>query len=149
MAPPPAEELYTKLTSYWDGIKALKPDSPQSEYDKVLSYCTPDATSYFAGMGAPPSKGQAEFLASLKSLTQYWALLDRRIVTEAATSNGLTTTVIVEMDNRLRIMGEELDFPELEVVEFNGEGLIANYRLYCDPSPIRDIITRKMAEKKK
>jgi hypothetical protein len=43
----------------------------------------------------------------------------------------------------LRSLGERLEFKEIEVAEFEEEGLIVEFRIYCDDTPVEDILNRK------
>lgn len=47
------------------------------------------------------------------------------------------------MNNRLVVLGEEIDFPETEVVTFDDKDRILEHKLYFDPAPITAIVQKK------
>ncbi|KAI5467081.1 hypothetical protein BGZ63DRAFT_398689 [Mariannaea sp. PMI_226] len=137
------DKLNTKLDQWWDVIANLKIDSPQEDWDKFASYTSPESVLYFNGLSQPPARGTAEAVAALKGLLAYWAILERRVLARGVDADG--KTAFVNMNNRLTIMGEELDFAEAEVVTFDEEDRIVDYKLYFDPSPVMAIFQKKTA----
>jgi hypothetical protein len=132
-------DLHKVLDAFWETIAPLRPTSSDSEYQKVASFIAPDAKLYFNGMEAPPSIGPQGAVEALKVLTTYWELKERKVVTRATSPDG--KTVVAEMNNKVAIVGSELDLVEVEFAEFSSDGLITSYRLYVDPEPIKKVIS--------
>ena len=89
-------------------------------------------------MGNPGTVGRQEVIESMHGLQKYWKLKEHKVIMRAHSEDG--KTIISEMSNILEIAGVEVkDFPETEFVEFDDQGLIKTYRLYCDPSPIKQV----------
>jgi hypothetical protein len=137
------DKLNTKLGEWWEIIRNLKPDSPQEDWDKYASYLNPDAVIYLSGMGAPPAKGVDEATAEMKKILGFWGIVERKVLSQGTDSAG--KTAFCSMNNRLAILGEEIDFAETEVVVFDDEDRIVDYKLYCDPAPIMAIFQKKTA----
>ncbi|KPM42440.1 hypothetical protein AK830_g4092 [Neonectria ditissima] len=140
-----ASNVHAKLDELWDLIKTLKADSSQEEWDKFASHLSPDVIMYQKGMNEPPSRGREEVVAGFKNLLSFWAMVERRVLSQGVDAAG--TTAFANMNNRLSVFGEEIDFAETEVVKFDEEGRVLEHRLYCDPGPIMAIAQKKSAEK--
>ena len=141
MAP---KDLHATLDAFWAAIHPLRSSSSDAEFEKYASFIHPEAKLYFQGMAKPPSVGRVGAIEAIKGLLSFWEHVERRVVSRALSADG--KTAVAEMDSHLIIMGETVEhYPELEVVEFDDDGLIVNYRLYCDTKPISDLIASKMA----
>lgn len=58
-------------------------------------------------------------------------------------------TIVNAMDNKIAILGEEIDgLPECEVVKFDEAGKICEYLLYIDPGRIMAVFAKKAEGKK-
>ncbi|KAL6401285.1 putative epoxide hydrolase protein [Ilyonectria robusta] len=137
------DKLNTKLDEWWEVMRNLKLDSPQEEWDKFTSYLNPDAVVNLSGMAAPPARGIADTVVEMKKLMGFWSLVERRVLAQGTDAAG--KTAFCNMDNRLLILGEEVDFPETEVVTFDDQDRILEYKLYCDPTPLQPIFDKKSA----
>lgn len=143
MAATSSNELHAKMDALHQLIHDTTLNSPPEVFEKYGSFWTPDAKAYMRGMGQPPSVGREQIVKEYRELFTYWSLDERRVLSRAASEDG--TTVVAEMDNVLTIAGEKVEhFFETEVVTFKGD-LIQEYHLYCDPSPILEIFTKKQA----
>jgi len=141
MAP---KDPHAILDAFWAAIHPLKPTSSDAEFEKYASFVHPEAKLYFQGPTKPPFIGRQGAIESIKSLLTFWEHVERRVVARTVSADG--KTAMTEMDSHLIIMGEPVEhFPELEVAEFDDDGLVVGYRLYCDPQPIMDIIVAKTA----
>ncbi|KAH7156606.1 hypothetical protein EDB81DRAFT_787495 [Dactylonectria macrodidyma] len=140
-----ATNVHAKLDELWGFISTLKADSPQEEWDRFALYLSPDIIMYQKGINEPASHGREEVVAGFKNLLSFWAMVERRVLSQGVDAAG--TTAFANMNNRLAIFGEEIDFAEMEVVKFDEEGRVLEHRLYCDPAPIMAIIQKKTAEK--
>ncbi|KAF7548408.1 hypothetical protein G7Z17_g7071 [Cylindrodendrum hubeiense] len=134
-------KLNAKLSEWWELVFDLKPDSPQEDWDKFSSHINPDALFYNNGMTGPPARGIEEIVSEMKKLLGFWSIIERRVVSEGTDAAGKTAFCC--MNNRLAILGEEIDFPETQVVMFDDQERIIEQRLYCNPAPITEIIQRK------
>jgi hypothetical protein len=139
MAPSP-DELHARLDAWWASIKPLRPDSSEADWNKMASYIAPGAKLYLNGVLAPPCIGPEGAIETLKGLTAYWSITERRVLTRAASADG--KTLVAEMYNPLVVAGTPLDFDEIEVVRFDEQGRIENYRLHCDAEPIKAIFAK-------
>lgn len=138
------QDRHATLDAFWASIKSLSPASPKADFEKYSAFIAPNATLFLNGMSAPPVEGPEAALEAMQNLVQFWSIAERRVLSRSLSGNG--KIAVVEMDNHLTIMGDGVEhFPETEVVEFDDKGLIAKYRLYCDPKPIMDIVAKKMA----
>ncbi|MET7458385.1 nuclear transport factor 2 family protein [Streptomyces sp. NPDC005574] len=137
----PTTEVHERLSAWWDTIAGLTPHSPQADWDAMTAYLADDCVLYFGGMGAAASVGVDAVVADLKKTLTYWRMVERRVLSHGLDAEG--TTVFASMNNRLEILGEPIDYPETEVVTFDGAGKIARYELYCDPSPIKAVFAKK------
>ncbi|KAH6987794.1 hypothetical protein BKA56DRAFT_577703 [Ilyonectria sp. MPI-CAGE-AT-0026] len=137
------DKLHTKLNEWWEVIRALKPDSPQEDWDKFSSYLSPSAVIYYNGLSAPPARGIDEIVAEMKKILGFWSIVERRVVSEGTDAAG--KTVFCSMNNRLRILGEEIDYPETVVITFDDQDRILDQKLYSDRAIIGEIFQRKAA----
>lgn len=123
------------------GILSLSLESSDNEFEKAVSYLAPDCAVYRMGNPIPVSSDRAGYIADMKRLLGYWAILERRVVLRATSANG--KTVVQEMDNDLKIHGVTLPhFREILVAEFNDVNLISCIRVYCDASPIYELVSK-------
>lgn len=140
-----ADELHAKLDAFWESIAPLRPASTDAEYQKMASFIAPDAKLWFNGVNAPVTIGPAGAVEALKTMTTFWSIEERRVLTRATSTDG--KTIIAEMDNRLVLGGLPTDLNEVEIVTFNDEGLIQTYRLHVDLEPAKAALA-KAAEAK-
>ncbi len=134
-------ELHSRLDDFWAVVKSLKPTSSDEDFAKIGNYIAPESTLYFSGLRNPAAEGPDGAIAEMKGLVQTWGLNERRVLVRAASEDG--KTVVTAMNNLITILGQEIEFPETEVVEFDADDLIVNYRLYADPTPILAIFKEK------
>ncbi|KAH7008461.1 hypothetical protein EDB80DRAFT_716607 [Ilyonectria destructans] len=137
------DKLHTKLNEWFEVIRTLKPDSPQEDWDKFSSYLSPSAVIYYNGMNAPPAQGIDEIVAEMKKILGFWSIIERRVVSEGTDAAG--KTAFCSMNNRLVILGEEIDYPETIVVTFDDQDRILDQKLYSDRATIGEIFQRKAA----
>jgi len=141
-----SKDLYAVVDAFWHDIQAITPTSTDEAYNKFASYFAPDAKAWLSGMGSPNTVGPAEAVEAMRDLQKYWKLKVHNVVTRAHSQDG--RTIISEMSNDLEIMGIDVKgFPETEFVEFDERGLIKTYRLYCDPSPIKQVFADLAAKR--
>lgn len=89
-------------------------------------------------MGNPGTVSRQEAIQSMHGLQKSWKLKEHKARMGAHSEDG--KTIISEMSNVLEIAGVEVkDVPETEFVEFDDQGLTKTYRLYCEPSPIKQV----------
>ncbi|KAI5927725.1 hypothetical protein F4810DRAFT_649131 [Camillea tinctor] len=138
------DQLHAKLEAYWVAVRALRPDSPDADYQAMASYIAPDASLYFHGINTPPAIGPQGAIDEMRRLTTYWHLEERRVRMRATDGDR---TVVAEMDNSLLIQGVTVQLKELEIVEFDDQGLIKSYRLYVNPNPVAEALAKAKAEK--
>jgi ketosteroid isomerase-like protein len=130
------------LQKLWDLIATLSATSSDADFEAIGALFADNTTAYMNGMSAPPAKGRAGVVAGFRQLVQFWAIAESRVTGVFSAPDG--RTVVREMANRLLIVGESVDdYKEAEVVEFDEQGLISQYRLYCDSSPIMAILVKK------
>lgn len=132
--------LHGKLDGFHDAISNLSENPSQDALEKFASYLSPDGEFYFGGMNVPPARKRNEAIDGMKQLLKYWRLKERRVRVRAITRDG--KSAIAEMDNVLEILGERLEFKEIEVADFNDDGLIVGFRIYCDNKPLEEILTK-------
>jgi len=136
-------EMIAKNEAMWDFLIKAKKETPLSYFDGYGQFFEDDAVVYLTGMVQPPCIGKAGAVESIKALHGYWGMIKRR-VTVSAVATDIPNTVIFGMDNDLRIADQVLEhFHELEVVTFSEKGLIKEYKLYCDPTPVMGILQPK------
>lgn len=133
-------ELPDVLSAWWDTIAGLRVDSPAEDWDTMTAYLADDCVVHFSGMGAPASIGHDAVVADLRQVLTYWRLVERGVVSHAVDAAG--STVLASMSNRLEIRGQALEFAEAEVVTFDADRKIGRYELYCDPTPIKELLAR-------
>ncbi|KAL2800581.1 hypothetical protein BJX66DRAFT_332145 [Aspergillus keveii] len=133
--------LHSKLTAWWKVIQNLRLDSPPEDWNAFSSYLSPNCTVYLNGMNAEPCKGRDSTAQHMKRLLGYWAIKERRVLSQGLDPGG--RIIMASLLNALLIRGELLDLPEAEVVEFDDEGRILEYKLYADPQPIMAIMRAK------
>ena len=130
------------LNKFWTVVHKLKPDSPAQVWDELTALLSPQCAIHLMGVDAPASHGPTEVISGFKTMTSTWSLKERRVVTSALSADG--RTAVNEMDNHITILGVDLEhFRETEIVDFDDAGLILNYRLYTDPSPVAKIFSEK------
>jgi hypothetical protein len=130
------------LDKMWKAVIALKPTSSDADFEAAVAFFTPEAKAYINGMIAPPAEGRAAIVATFKQLVQFWAMDVHRVGKVAYSADG--KTVMREMKNRLLIAGEPVeDFIETESADFDDEGLIKEYRLHTDSSPVMAVLIKK------
>ncbi|KAL3439949.1 hypothetical protein BJX65DRAFT_315260 [Aspergillus insuetus] len=133
--------LHSKLTAWWMVIQNLRVDTPPEDWNVFSSYLNSNCTVYLNGMNAEPCKGCDSTAQQMKRLLTYWAIKERRVLSQGLDPGGRVITA--SLLNTLLIRDELLDLPEAEVVEFDDEGRILEYRLYADPQPIMAILRAK------
>jgi hypothetical protein len=135
---PSGKDLYPVVDAFWHDVQAITPTSTEEAYNQFVSYFAPDAKAWLSGMGTPNTVGHAEAVEAMRGMQKYWKLKMLNVVTRTHSEDG--KTIISEMSNVLEVMGVDIKgFPETEFVEFDDQGLIKTYRLYCDPSPIKQV----------
>ncbi|KAF7560701.1 hypothetical protein G7046_g3462 [Stylonectria norvegica] len=134
------DNLHTKLEKWFDATAKLRPDSPQALWDDFASYLSPDCELYLSGVTGAPSRGPAEAIAAFRKTVTFWEMKEQRVLSRGIDLSGRVLTV--EMNNRLAILGEEMDFPEVAVVTFNDKSQIIKHKLYCDPSPVMAVFKK-------
>ena len=135
------DKLQGRLAEWWNVMRDLRTDSPPEMWDKWASYLSPDCKMHLSGMGHHEAHGQNDAKEHMKRILTHWILKERRVLNQGMDfSSG--RTLMANMNNRLDILGEEIDFPETEVVEFDEQGRIVDYKLYCDPTPIKSIVSK-------
>lgn len=138
-------QLHSRLDDFWAVVKTLKTTSSEEDFAKLSDYIAPKSTLHISGMNSRAAEGPEGVIAEMKALVQTWGLNERRVLVRAVSADG--RTVVSEMNNLITILGEEIEFPETEVVEFDADGLIVNYRLYADPTPILNVFKAKSGGK--
>jgi hypothetical protein len=133
------------LDSMWASLGSLSATSPPSAFTQCAAYFTPDAKAYLLGMEAPPSVGREAIVQTYQSLVTYWGIVERKVIFSAEgkteNDNASGSVIVNTMVNKLKIAGKDLEgVNECEVVVFEG-GLIKEYQLFVDPSPIMKILT--------
>lgn len=136
------DKLQHRLGEWWDVMRELRPDSPAETWDKWASYLSSDCRLHLSGMGHHEARGREDAKEHMKRIVEHWVLKER-VVLNSGMDFATGTTLMVNMRNRLEILGEEIDFAEAEVVEFDEGGKIVDYKLYCDPAPIMAIVNKK------
>ncbi|KAM6527599.1 hypothetical protein FALCPG4_008655 [Fusarium falciforme] len=134
------EYLHERLDGFHDAIATLTDTSTQEELKKFTKYLSPVGEFYLGGMNVPPIKTRDQAVGGMKELLNFWRLKERKVRARAVTPDG--KTAIAEMESVLEILGERLDFKEIEVADFDDEGLIVGFRIYCDNKPVEDILAR-------
>jgi hypothetical protein len=138
----PSARNEANLTAMLEKLRTVSATSTDAEFEAVASYFAVDGKFYLNGMMQPPVEGRAALVPAFKQLVQYWHIDEHRVLTTAYSADG--KKIVHEMDNRLNIYGETIEsFPETEVAEFDEQGLIASYHLYCDSSSIVRILVQK------
>lgn len=136
------DKYSNRLAEWWNVMRDLRTDSSDENWDKWASYLSPDCTLHLSGMGHHESHGPSDAVEHMKKIMTHWELKERRVLNEGMDfSSG--RTVMASMNNRLSILGQEIEFPETEVVEFDEQGRIVDYKLYCDPKPIMELMQQK------
>lgn len=135
------DKLQHKLAEWWDVMRDLRTDSPPETFDKWASYLSEDCKMHLSGMGHHEARGQEDAKEHMRRILTHWVLKERRVLNQG-TDFTSGTTLMVNMNNRLDILGEEIDFPETEVVKFDEQGKIVDYKLYCDPAPIMALVKK-------
>lgn len=141
MATKSVTDLHATLDAFHETISTLKPDSTTKQLELFAGFFAPQGNFYLGGMNLPPVTSRQEAIDAMKNLLSYWKLKERNVITRATSPDG--TVAIAEMENELVIMGETLMFKEVEVAAFDEQGLIVDFKLYCDNKPIEYIIARK------
>jgi hypothetical protein len=127
------------LEAMWSYMAALTSSSSDAELQGITKFYEPTATVYLNGMSQPPCTSHESLIATIKVLVAYWAISERK-VTSHVEDRG---TVVNTMLNELLVVGEPVkEFHECEMAKFSEEGLIKEYLLYCDPSPIMMVLQK-------
>jgi hypothetical protein len=133
--------LHSRLDAFHDAISTLSQTSADAELQKFATYLSPQGEFYLGGMNVPPVTSREEAIAGMRGLLSYWRLKERWVRVRSIARDG--KTAIAEMENILEICGERLEFKEIEVAEFDEEGLIVGFRIYCDNKPVEEILAQK------
>jgi len=129
----------TTLEAMWSFMATLTPTTPDAELQALTKFYEPTATVYLNGMTQLPCTSHESLIATTKALMTYWALSERKVTSHVETGGIVVNTML----NKLLIMGELVeDFHECEVVTFSERGLVQEYLLYCDPSPIMKVFAK-------
>jgi len=134
------DEMFAKNTAMWEFLLAAKKETPASYMDGYAQFFEDDAVVYLQGFSSPPSVGKAGVVEGIKGLHTFWGIIKRR-VTVSAVAGDVPNTIIFGMDNDLRIGDKVAEhFHELEVITYSEKGLIKEYKLYADPTPIMALL---------
>jgi hypothetical protein len=130
---------FKKLNELWATITSLDVDSSEEEFNKFASFFAPDGLAYFAGMANPASKGREELIAGLQQILPTWKTTERRVKTMGISQD--TNTIFAEVELKIDVKGQIVDpLHEVEIAEFDADGLIKNYRAHTDPVPVLRIL---------
>ncbi|RKK93428.1 hypothetical protein BFJ68_g15542 [Fusarium oxysporum] len=133
---------HVHLDAFHDAISNLTSEPTEAQLDAVVTCFAPTGRFYIGGINVPPVTGRAGAKEGFRRLVKYWRLAERVVTTKAVANDG--KTAIAEMNNKLEILGESLQFPEVEVVDFDVDsGLIVGFRLYADGAPIQEILKKR------
>lgn len=136
-----SQDPHTILDKFMAGIELLSLESSDDEFEKAVSYLAPNCTVYRMGNPIPVSSDRAGYIADVKKLLGYWAILEQRVTLRATSIDG--KTVVHEMDNDLKIYGAIFPhFREILMAEFDEAGLISCIRVYCDPSLFSELASK-------
>lgn len=140
-----AEQQLQTLDKLWQTIKSLTPSSSPNEFETLGAFFTEDCKTYLKGMSQhhSPSVGrQATIDTLIKNMNErYWRLDERRVLSSASAPDADGSKVFCETTKRLILLEKPLDpFYETEVVIFNSEGLIKDFKLYCCWSPVASMV---------
>ncbi|KAK2685012.1 hypothetical protein QWA68_016205 [Fusarium oxysporum] len=132
------KELRTTLDQWWDVIANMQDGTAPEAWKRMVSYLSPDCVIH----GTQKSfHGHAGAIEWLKQLLSFWRIKSRTVSSQGMNFGGMVLTTALEVS--LVILGEDIDFSEVVVVTFDENGLIKDYKPYCDPAPILAIIQRK------
>jgi hypothetical protein len=92
---------------------------------------------------ADPSIGGQAAVDTLKEILAEYFMEERRVLSRATSDDG--STVIVEMKNRLNVLGGTIDpFYETAIAVYNNAGLITGFMTYSCRSYIVGMIQDKI-----
>ncbi|KAI8965459.1 hypothetical protein F5Y11DRAFT_11104 [Daldinia sp. FL1419] len=132
---------HAKLDALYDLWCTLTPTSPPSSFEKFASFFDEHCRAWLVSMREleKPSIGREGVVAGIQESLKQQHIAERRVVDRFESADG--SKVSVEMNNRLSVLGRELDpFPETATVVFNEKGLITDFKLYCCRSAVVAII---------
>ncbi|RSL38169.1 hypothetical protein CEP54_016427, partial [Fusarium duplospermum] len=113
------EQLHKKLDAFHDDIAILTSTSSPGDFNDFANHLSPVGLWYLGGMIVPPATRREDAISGVKDLLKNWQLKQKqRIVIVRAVANN-ATTAIAEMNNKLEIAGEPLNFPEIDIADFN------------------------------
>lgn len=133
--------LRDKLDGWWDVVAAMHDGSLPEEWDKMVSYLSPDCMIHGRSKSFYGHEGAIDWL---KQLLSFWRIKARRVCSQGLDLSGMVLTTALDVS--LVIMDEMIDFDEVVVAGFDENGLIKEYRSYCDPAPILAIIQSKVGK---
>jgi hypothetical protein len=139
-----ARTLHAKVDVFYSKIQSLKSTSSPEDFDAFGAFFDKDCIAYLKSMReyAEPSIGRQAAMDTLKEILAEYHIEERRVLSRATSEDG--STVIVEMKNRLNVLGDTLDpFYETVVATFNDEGLISELKTYSCRSHIVGMIQDK------
>jgi len=138
---------HAKVDDLYCTMQSLKSTSTPADFDVFGEFFDKNCIVFLKSMReyAEPSIGKDAAIESLKEILAQYHIEERRVLSRAASEDG--STVIVEMKNRLNVLGSELDpFYETAVAVFTEEGRIAELKIYSCRSHIVGIIQDKTGE---
>jgi hypothetical protein len=136
--------LHAKLDALYSKMQSLNSTSSPGDFDAFGAFFDKHCTAYLKSMReyAEPSIGRQAAIDTLKEILAEYHIEERRVLSRATSEDG--STVIVEMKNRLSVLGGTLDpFYETVVATFNDEGLISELKTYSCRSHIVGMIQEK------
>ncbi|OTA64113.1 hypothetical protein K449DRAFT_442809 [Hypoxylon sp. EC38] len=134
--------LHAKLDGLYDVWMSLKPDSSEADFARFGSYFDENCKAYLLSMREidEPSVGRQAVIEKIKEVLSNTRIKQRNVIGRFDVTWG-GKIVAVEMYNHIEVRGIYLiPFPEIAVVTFNNENLIADFKLYCCRSPVVNII---------
>ncbi|CZR67447.1 uncharacterized protein PAC_17346 [Phialocephala subalpina] len=131
------------LESLWERLSTLTKETPLSTLNEITAFFAPTGSFYPNGMTQPPCTSHESLITTFQNLATYWKMAERKVVSHVEGEDG---TIVNAMDNKLLILGEEVNgFGECEVVKFDAEGRIKEYLLYCDSTAVKEVFAKKAA----
>lgn len=135
-----AKLLESKLSTFFDTLLTLHPDSPRADFDRLGPYLSEDVIACTVSMREhrTPYKGRANAIKGFKDAIDKCHIVKRRVLSQSVDVHN--RKVFCEMKNKLKVAGIDLDpFYETAAVEFNEHGEIKDWKMYRCLSPVAAI----------
>ncbi|WMI38775.1 uncharacterized protein CLAFUR5_20137 [Fulvia fulva] len=117
-------------------------NSPPEHCSHFSTFFTTNCLTQVRSMREPVLHGRSAAISDLKERLNYWHLDEPRIISRTTSDDGMT--VILEMANKLSILGDVIDpFPETVVARFDEGGCIESLKGYNCQSPVVYIVQQK------